>query len=47
MIAAIDRAAGHRPLEYKDRRLFWIALLLLVITAALIVAARYFGPSPQ
>ena len=47
MIAAIDRAAGHRPLEYKDRRLFCIALLLLVITAALIVAARYFGPSPQ
>jgi serine/threonine-protein kinase len=47
MIAAIDRAAGHKPLEGRDHRMLWLALLLLVITAALIVAARYFGPGMQ
>ncbi|MGZ3440363.1 MAG: serine/threonine-protein kinase, partial [Polyangia bacterium] len=44
MIAAIDRAAGHKPLRIGERRpLLWIALVLLVITAALFVAARYVG----
>ncbi|MDB4967964.1 MAG: serine/threonine protein kinase [Myxococcales bacterium] len=46
MIAAIDSAAGHKPLEYKDRRMLWVALLLLAITAALIIAARYYN-APQ
>ncbi|MCU1277343.1 MAG: serine/threonine protein kinase [bacterium] len=44
MIAAIDSAAGHKPLRIGERRpLLWIALVLLVITAALIVGARFVG----
>jgi serine/threonine protein kinase len=44
MIAAIDKAAGHKPLRDNERRpLLWIALVLVVITAALFVAARYVG----
>jgi serine/threonine-protein kinase len=42
MIAAIDRAAGHKPLERK-RSFWWIAILLALVAAALVVAARYFG----
>lgn len=42
MIAAIDSAAGHRPLEASgNRRLLWAALLLVVIAAALVLAARF------
>ena len=44
MIAAIDRAAGHRPLEVEGgRRLLWTALLLVVVAAALVAAALFFG----
>jgi len=41
MIAAIDAAGGHRPLEGRGNgRLVWVALLLVVIAAALVIAAR-------
>jgi serine/threonine-protein kinase len=44
MIAAIDAAAGHRPLESTSRgRWWWVALLLVLLAAALVVAARYFA----
>ena len=41
MIAAIDAAGGHRPLEGRGNgRLVWVALLLVVIAAGLLIAAR-------
>lgn len=44
MIAAIDGAAGHRPLEAQGgRRLVWVALLLVVLAAGLVLAARFGG----
>ncbi|HEY2743743.1 MAG TPA: serine/threonine-protein kinase [Polyangia bacterium] len=45
MIAAIDAAAGHKPLEAPDgrSRLVWIALVLIVVAAALIIGARLYG----
>ncbi|HEX9102227.1 MAG TPA: serine/threonine-protein kinase [Polyangia bacterium] len=44
MIAAIDAAAGHRPLEERGgRRFLWVALLLILLAAALVVGARYAG----
>jgi serine/threonine-protein kinase len=44
MIAAIDAAAGHRPLEVQGRRRFvWVALLLALLAAALVVGARLLG----
>ena len=44
MIAAIDSAAGHRPLEASGgRRLVWVALLLVVLAAALVVGARWLA----
>lgn len=43
MIAAIDAAAGHRPLEARGRRLWLWAIVLALVAAALVAAARYFG----
>ena len=44
MIAAIDVAAGHRPLEERGRgRLVWIALLLVILAVALVAGARLLG----
>ena len=42
MIAAIDQAGRHRPLEREGRGLKWAALVLVVVTAVLLVLARYF-----
>ncbi|HEX6838695.1 MAG TPA: serine/threonine-protein kinase, partial [Polyangia bacterium] len=42
MIAAIDGAAGHRPLEAGgSRRLLWVALLLVALAVGLVLAARF------
>ena len=42
MIAAIDAAAGHKPLERKGGRgLAWAAFILIVIAVGLVLAARY------
>jgi serine/threonine-protein kinase len=43
MIAAIDAAAGHQPLEPPKRSWLWLFLLLLAVAAGLVVAARYFA----
>lgn len=43
MIAAIDAAAGHRPLEARRRSLWWVALVLVLLAAALVVGARLVG----
>jgi serine/threonine-protein kinase len=44
MIAAIDAAAGHKPLEATGRaRWLWAVLVLLVVAAALAGAVHYFG----
>jgi serine/threonine-protein kinase len=45
MIAAIDVAAGHKPLERRGGagRLLWVALILVLLAVALVVGARYFG----
>jgi len=43
MIAAIDSAAGHKPLERKSPRLLWIALLLILVAVGLVLAARFGG----
>ena len=44
MIAAIDVAGGHRPLEGRgSRKLVWVAAVLIVVAAALVVGARYYG----
>ncbi len=43
MIAAIDVAAGHKPLRVGERRFLWLALVLAILAAALVVAARFFG----
>jgi serine/threonine protein kinase len=44
MIAAIDAAAGHRPLSDKESRgWWWLGLLLVLLAAALVYAARYFA----
>jgi serine/threonine-protein kinase len=43
MIAAIDRAAGHEPLEAPGRRGWrwaWVLLLLALVAAALVIGAR-------
>jgi serine/threonine-protein kinase len=46
MIAAIDAAAGHKPLERRGTgRLVWVALILVLLAVALVVGARYFGAS--
>ena len=44
MIAAIDKAGRHRPLEGRgSRKLVWVALVLALFAVALVVAARYYG----
>ncbi len=44
MIAAIDRAAGHKPLEGSKRgRLWLIALALILLAIALVIGARLAG----
>jgi serine/threonine-protein kinase len=43
MIAAIDHAAGHEPLERPRRSVVGMLLLLVALAAALVVAARYFA----
>jgi serine/threonine protein kinase len=44
MIAAIDAAAGHKPLERRGAgRLVWAAIILVLLAVALVVAARYYG----
>jgi eukaryotic-like serine/threonine-protein kinase len=44
MIAAIDKAAGHKPLRVgESRRFVWVAVLLAALAAALIVGARLLG----
>jgi eukaryotic-like serine/threonine-protein kinase len=44
MIAAIDSAAGHKPLEGGGGGRLWVAALVLVlVAAALVLAARYGG----
>jgi serine/threonine-protein kinase len=44
MIAAIDVAAGNRPLEAGGgRRLAWVALLLVLVAVGLVLAARFGG----
>jgi serine/threonine protein kinase len=43
MIAAIDRAGGHKPLKVGNRNFVWIAVLLVVVAAGLIVGARLLG----
>jgi serine/threonine-protein kinase len=45
MIEAIDAAAGHRPLVEKSSRgrWIWVGLLLAILAAALVIAARYFA----
>jgi serine/threonine-protein kinase len=44
MIAAIDAAAGHKPLEGRGAgRLVWAAIILVLLAVALVVAARYYG----
>jgi len=44
MIAAIDAAAGHKPLESDgSRRFVWIALALVLLAAALIAGVRLLG----
>jgi hypothetical protein len=46
MIAAIDRAAGHKPLEIEGGgRGRWIVVLLLLalLAAALVLGAQHFG----
>ena len=40
MIAAIDAAAGHKPLEAGRRPLAWVAVVLVVLAIALVVGAR-------
>jgi serine/threonine-protein kinase len=42
MIAAIDAAAGHRPLESRRRSLVW-AVVLVLLAIALVVGARLLG----
>ena len=43
MIAAIDAAAGHKPLETGSSRLWLVAVVLVVAAALLVLAARYYG----
>jgi serine/threonine-protein kinase len=44
MIAAIDVAGRHRPLEGRgSRKLVWVALVLALLAIALVVGARYYG----
>src|SRR5947209_2154329 len=43
MIAAIDHAGRHRPLEREGRRVWWIGAVLAAIALALLLAARYFA----
>jgi serine/threonine-protein kinase len=43
MIAAIDRAGRHEPLEREGRRVWPIGLVLGLIALVLIIAARYFA----
>jgi eukaryotic-like serine/threonine-protein kinase len=44
MIAAIDLAGGHRPLEGRgNRKLAWVALLLVLLGVGLVLAARFGG----
>ena len=43
MIAAIDRAGGHKPMRSERRSLWWIALALALLAALLVAGARYFG----
>ena len=44
MIAAIDVAGGHRPLEARGgRKLAWVALLLVLVAVGLVLAARFGG----
>jgi serine/threonine-protein kinase len=43
MIAAIDHAGRHQPLERGGRRAWWIGVVLVVVAAALVLAARYFA----
>lgn len=43
MIAAIDLAAGHQPLDARPRSRWWIAVVLALVAAALVVAARYYA----
>jgi serine/threonine protein kinase len=43
MIAAIDLAGGHKPLTTGGRKFWWIAIVLAVIAAALVLAARFLA----
>jgi serine/threonine-protein kinase len=43
MIAAIDRAGGHRPLERRPRSFVRVAILLVLLAAALVAVARIVG----
>ena len=43
MIAAIDTAAGHKPLEAGGRRLWLVAVILVVVAVGLVLAARFGG----
>jgi serine/threonine-protein kinase len=43
MIAAIDHAGRHQPLEREGRRVWLIGLVLAVIALGLVLVARYFA----
>ncbi|HEY1586428.1 MAG TPA: protein kinase, partial [Polyangia bacterium] len=44
MIAAIDAAAGHKPLESRGRgHIVWVALLLVLLAVLFIAGARLLG----
>jgi eukaryotic-like serine/threonine-protein kinase len=44
MIAAIDLAAGHKPLTAgSNRKFWWIAIVLALVAAALVLAARFLA----
>jgi eukaryotic-like serine/threonine-protein kinase len=43
MIAAIDSAAGHKPLEGGGGGRLWVAAIVLVLVAAALVLAARFG----
>jgi serine/threonine-protein kinase len=43
MIAAIDLAGGHKPLETGGRRLWLVAVILVIVAVGLVLAARFGG----